>query len=696
MNNSKAILKDIDMKRAAILIMIFSCTFSLSFSQKKDKIDVVCVSRPSTTITNNNYIGNRAPLQPLSFIKLPVSSIKPEGWLLKCLELQRDGLAGNLGEISSWLDKKNNAWLSKDGQGDHGWEEVPYWLRGYANTGYILGDKKIIDESESWLNAIFQNQRPDGYFGKVNLDKNGRYEIWANMIMLNCLQSYYEYTGDERVIKSMLGYFRWEMQVPEEKFLKNYWENSRGGDNLASVQWLYNITGEPWLLQLASKIHRNTADWSQESSLPNWHNVNIAECFREPATWWLQSKDSADLRSSYNNFWLVRRAFGQVPGGMFGADENARMGYFDPRQGIETCGIVEQMASDEMLLRQTGDPFWADHCEDVAFNSLPAAFMPDLKSLRYFTSPNMVLCDDKNHSPGIENSGPFLMMNPFSSRCCQHNHSQAFPYYSENLWMASPDNGLAAVLFNSCEVKAKVASGKEVVIKETTNYPFDEQITFKITLKEKVNFPIYIRIPEWCKKPAISVNDKVLSQLLEAGKYVRIETAWENNDMIVVSFPMELNMRTWQVNQNSISLNYGPLTFSLKIKEQYVKTDSRKSAVGDSKWQEGADQEKWPSWQILPLSPWNYGLLFNDKDLSRSFEVVRSKWPENNFPFTQEAVPLQILAKGKKIPSWGLDKYGLCTVLPAYPVKTNEPEESITLIPMGAARLRISSFPQVR
>lgn len=684
------------MKKIISIFLIIGFSLGLSFGQKKSTINVESVSRPSTKIVNKNYIGNRVPLQPLSFIKLPVGAIKPGGWILKCLELQRDGLGGNLGEISAWLDKTDNAWLSKDGSGDHGWEEVPYWLRGYANTGYLLGDKAVIAEAEIWLNAVFKYQRSDGYFGKVNLDKNGRYEIWANMIMLNCLQSYYEYTNDQRVIKTMTEYFKWENNIPDEKLLKNYWENSRGGDNLASVYWLYNITGEAWLLQLAEKIHRNTANWRQDSSFPNWHNVNIAECFREPATWWMQSKDSSDLYATYNNFTLIRRAFGQVPGGMFGADENARMGYFDPRQGIETCGIVEQMASDEFLLRQTGDPFWADHCEEVAFNTMPAAFMPDFKSLRYFTSPNMVLCDDKSHSPSIQNSGPFLMMNPFSSRCCQHNHTQGWPYYIENLWMATPDNGLAAVMFNSCEVKAKVGNGVDVTFTEVTNYPFEEQIKIKLSTAKEVTFPLYIRIPAWCMEPKISVNGVMLTQKLEPGKYARLETLWKNNDQITLNFPMELDMRTWQVNQNSVSVNYGPLTFSLKIGEQYVKTDSKASAVGDSRWQEGVDQAKWPSWQILPTSSWNYGLISDLNDLKKSFTVIRTKWPENDFPFTTESVPIQIKAKGKKIPSWTLDKNGLCAVLPAYPVVTNQPEENITLIPMGAARLRISAFPQVK
>ena len=159
------------------------------------------------------------------------------------------------------------------------------------------------------------------------------------MIMLWCLQSYYEYSQDSRVIDLMTNYFKWQMTVPDEQFLKDYWENSRGGDNLLSVYWLYNKTGDKFLLDLAKKIHRNTADWTNDSSLPNWHNVNIAQCFREPATYYMLSGDSADLAATYNVHNLVRRIFGQVPGGMFGADENARMGYIDPRQGTRDLRI---------------------------------------------------------------------------------------------------------------------------------------------------------------------------------------------------------------------------------------------------------------------------------------------------------------------------------------------------------------------
>ena len=344
-----------------------------------DEEHIAVVERPSTKVANVNYTASRAPLKPLQFIKLPVGSIQPEGWLRKYLELQRDGLTGHLGEISAWLEKNDNAWLTAGGQ--HGWEEVPYWLKGYGNLAYILNDPKMIAETKVWLEGGFKSVQPDGYFGPVN-ERDGRRELWANMIMLWCMQSYYEYSGDQRVIDLMTNYFKWQLTVDDSKFLRDYWENSRGGDNLWSVYWLYNITGDSFLLELAEKIHRCTADWTMDSRLPNWHNVNVAQCFREPATYYMLSGDSAHLAASYNVHALIRRCFGQVPGGMFGADENARMGCIDPRQGTETCGFVEEMASDELMMRITGDPMWAEQCEDVAFNSYPAAVMPDFRALR--------------------------------------------------------------------------------------------------------------------------------------------------------------------------------------------------------------------------------------------------------------------------------------------------------------------------
>lgn len=671
--------------------MLFCAALSMccSCNHTSTEFSVTMTDRPDRMEQNPNYANNRSPLQPSHFLKLPVGSIKPEGWLRKYLELQRDGLTGYLNEISAWLEKENNAWLTNGG--DHGWEEVPYWLKGYGNLAYILGDENMINEAKTWIEAAINSQRPDGSFGPINM-KGDKPELWAQMIMLWCLQSYYEYTNDSRVLTLMTNFFKWELSLPDDKFLEDYWENSRGGDNLLSVYWLYNKTGESFLLELAEKIHRNTADWTRPSTLPNWHNVNVAQCFREPATYYMLDKDSALLAASYNVHHLIRRTFGQVPGGMFGSDENCRMGYIDPRQGVETCGMVEQMASDEIMLRMTGDPFWAEHCEDVAFNTYPAATMPDFKALRYITCPNHVISDSKNHHPGIDNSGPFLAMNPFSSRCCQHNHAQGWPYYTEHLILATPDNGAALALYASCKATMKVGDGQQIAIHEETNYPFDEVIRLTVQTDKEVEFPLYLRIPTWANQAQIHINGQKVTTPVTSGQYACIRRTWKNDDKVELTLPMQLNLRTWQVNKNSVSVNYGPLTMSLKIQEKYVKSDSKETAIGDSQWQKDADASQWPTYEIYPDSPWNYSLVLNKDNALKDFKVIKKQWPADNFPFTQESVPLEIKTVGRQIPSWKVDQYGLCHELPEADAPKREKEE-ITLIPMGAARLRISAFP---
>ena len=263
----------------------------------KQTQEIRTMERLSTASHNDYYVSNRAPLQPLQFIKLPAGSIEPEGWIRRQIELQKDGLCGHLGEISAWLQKENNAWL-KNG-GEWGWEEVPYWLRGYGNMAYALRDETLLKETKFWIEAILSSQRADGNFGPVHLN-NGKQDFWPNMIVLWIMQSYHEYTNDNRVIDFMTRYCHYLQTVPDDAFLSSYWENSRGGDNLWSVVWLYNRMGDESLLRLAEKIHRNTADWTKSTQLPNWHNVNVAQCFREPATYFLFTKDSAMSKRCFN------------------------------------------------------------------------------------------------------------------------------------------------------------------------------------------------------------------------------------------------------------------------------------------------------------------------------------------------------------------------------------------------------------
>ncbi len=661
------------MKFHAIFILLL-LTAQVSYAQEDLKTQVV--GSIPTDKPNMFYRGNRAPLMASALIKLPVGSVRPEGWLRQQLELMSDGFTGHLTEISKWCRFNGSAWVSPDGKGQNGWEELPYWLKGFIDLGYVLGDKRITDEATKWIEGMLSNRDSTGYFGPRG--NRLQHDIWPNMVALYALRTHYDATGDKRVLDLMKGYFHWLTTIPLEQYLPGSWQKIRGGDNLDHIYWLYNQTGDQWLLDLARINHERTADWT--GGLPTWHGVNLCQGFREPAEYFQQSGDIRHLNATERNYSQIMTLYGQVPGGMFGADEEARPGYAGPRQAAETCSMVEFMHSDEMLSAITGNTIWADRCEEIAFNSLPASMTPDLKGLHYLTAPNMIQLDKSSKAPMIENDGAMFNYDPSDYRCCQHNVAFGWPYYAEHLWMATPGNGLAAVMYSASTLHAKAGTDGEVQITESTDYPFGEFVEFTITTQKPVAFPLFLRIPGWCSDAHVVVNGKSVSLSKNPVGWIVLEKSWKSGDMVRLELPMAISVKIWEMNNYTLSVYRGPLIYSLKIGERWEKTG-------------GTDL--WPAYEVYPSTPWNYGLIVDLKNPVASFEVVKDKNKLASQPFTPENAPIVLKAVGKRIPAWKQEENGLIGEIKTSPVRSSERREEITLIPMGCARLRVSVFPRI-
>jgi hypothetical protein len=96
---------------------------------------------------------------------------------------------------------------------------------------------------------------------------------------------------------------------------------------------------------------------------------------------------------------------------------------------------------------------------------------------------------------------------------------------------------------------------------------------------------------------------------------------------------------------------------------------------------------------VFPTTTWNYGLVLDPEHPESSFRILHKSGALPAQPFTPETAPISIQAKARKIPSWQQDANGLVGKLPHSPVVSQEPIETVELIPMAAARLRITSFP---
>ena len=650
--------------------------FPMLHSVAADAQTARVIKAPPALVGGGFYTPNRAPLQGVPFQKLPPGAVVPRGWLLKQLQLDANGLSGRMPEISDYLKYEGNGWV--DPKSNDGWEELPYWLRGYGDLSYVLKDPKMLAMTQKWVDGILANQKPDGYFGPDRLRdaEGGKPDLWPHMLVLDALHSYYEYSSDARVIPFMTRYFAWQSTLSNDAY-KSGWGALRWADNMAVLYWLYNQTGDASLLDLGKRIHDNSVDYVD--NLPTGHNVNLAQGIREPGEFWMQSGDPKHLRAVENDYQDIMNRYGQVPGGGFAGDENTRPGKDDPRQGFETCGIVEYMHTHEMMTRISGDPTWADRAEELAFNSLPAALTPDHGGIHYITAPNLVEINASGTAGQFDNHFPMLTFKPgiHDYRCCPHNYGMGWPYYAEESWLATSDKGVAASLYAASDVSVKVGDGTLVKWSETTDYPFADTINFKLTAPKSVRFPFYLRIPRWAQNAQIQLNGKAVKVNATPLSYVVLHRQWRNGDTVSLRLPMRIAVKEWNQNEDSRSVSYGPLWFSLDMGEA---------------WERAGGTDDWPEYHVKAVRPWNYGL---PADIQASdFEIVRPVAVSDQ-PFTPATAPIRLRVKARRVPGWEADSQGIARPLQESPALSHEPLQTVSLLPMGAARLRISSFPTV-
>lgn len=643
--------------------------------------------------TNAQYLKPKPGLIETPFQELPLGAIQAKGWLEEMLVRQKNGATGNLDKLYPLMNQRNG-WLGGDGDQ---WERGPYWIDGLLPLAYILNDKKLIDKVKPWVEWSLKSQTPDGYFGpskdypeETGLQRDNSRDWWPKMVMLKVLKQYYSATGDKRVIKLMTNYFRYQLNELPKKPLDHwtYWAKYRGADNLMVVYWLYNITGDKFLLDLGEIIHKQSFDFTNAflhtnllQKMGSIHTVNLAQGMKEPLIYYQAHPESLYVEAANKGFNDLR-TFNGTANGLYGGDEALHGN--NPTQGNEFCAAVEMMFTLESSLQITGAVNYADQLEKIAFNALPTQASDDYLTHQYFQQANQVMLTRKMRNFGDNHGGTDVCFGLLTGYpCCTSNMHQGWPKFTQNLWYVTPDDGIAALVYAPSQVSTKVAGNIPVTITEETSYPFEESVRFSIKTKSSVKFPFRLRIPRWCPLATIKVNGKVLANY-KADQVVKIEQEWKMGDVVELLLPMHIFKTKWA--ENAMAVERGPITYALKIEEEFKKIKNTADAdiFGDYT-------------EVHPASPWNYGLYDVNEAKINDYFKAEFTGKKTLYPWNLENAPIVIKTKGRKIPSWKLynDMAGPLPYSHIYGLESDKLEETITLVPYGCTTLRISQFPQV-
>jgi hypothetical protein len=645
-------------------------------------------------MTTKNAIYGRPFATPTqtALIPLPAGAVEPQGWLRDRCLAARDGYTGHMDDVHEAFRQAWAADYTMTGDKLNSWqlgawpyEGGGYWFEGLVRLGYALHDEALIRQAETRLGAVADRMNDKGILFYWWLDRNtpqdvaaaDGWPIWANGLFGRALAAACAASQDPRFRRALIAGYNGSREWCHGP-LTNVWPALEAytwsGDAAikARLTELFKDGGYDKVAFEGQYLGRYFRKPDSSAGTEDVHSVVLQEHAIIGALGYLWTGDREMYDTAVAWFDVVERQAMQ-PHGVIVGDE-----HFGPKgalRGTETCDVAGHLWSRLVLLMAGGDGAWADQNERAFFNAGAAAMAPDYRTHVYHQAPNRT----------ADRGGEFSYSTYYPVLCCTASLNRILPYYVTHMWMATHDNGLVATHYGPCRLSALAGDNVPVRIDCRTNYPFNEVIDMSIALERPAAFPISLRIPGWCRQAGITVNGAPIPSEPDTKGFVRIERTWRDGDTIGLSFPMSVKVDTG-LDMNSINdlpyipsreklrngnvlpaapyatVSYGPLLFALPIAESAA---DKNHNTPDS------------------AAKWNYAL---DEVTGNGITVERTDMP-GQWDWPLES-PLRL-----RVPAvpcdWSPNYY---EPLPPDAV-ADGPRETLTLVPYGCTRFRVSMFP---
>ncbi len=241
----------------------------------------------------------------------------------------------------------------------------------------------------------------------------------------------------------------------------------------------------------------------------------------------------------------------------------------------ETCASIGDVYWNNRLFMLTGDAKYFDIIERTLYNGLISGISLDGKNFFYV---NPLEADGKFQF----NNGSGTRQPWFDCSCCPTNLIRFIPSLPGLIYAVQKDTLYVNLYISS---RAKVSLGNDLVqIEQQTEYPWQGEISVRISLEKPEQLTLKFRMPGWTQnrvlpselyaytdiknsKVMITLNGKEINYNTHHG-YAAITRIWESGDSINISLPMSVRRivadKRVKDDENLTALEYGPIVYCVE------------------------------------------------------------------------------------------------------------------------------------
>lgn len=580
----------------------------------------------SITFLSTCYINAQNTVD--QFNSLPCGNIKPMGWLKEQMQRDLDGFVGNLDQLvpdlindpiygegrlqknSKLKDLGNLKEGDAAGDEQYKWwnsETQSNWWDGYLRNVFLLQDSSGMKKVEHYVNTILNTQDEDGYIGIYAKDlrynfnsENG--ELWSKATLYRGLLAYYEYTKDEKVFDAV------ERAV--ENLMQNYPINrsspfSSGTSFNAGVshgltftdvleRMYFHTKDEKYRSYSLFLYHDFSTTYQSEADaqLPNIlnpdyklksHGVHTFEHLR-PLIVANSATQDVELAAALDLYLKKIKQVTTISGGAIGDEWIAERNSDATHTGYEYCSLHELVDSYCLLYQKTGNAATGDLIENTFYNAAQGARNPEHSCIAYLKTDNSYeMLGTKNGEIEKDRNQTRYKYSPAHQDvavCCNPNAGRISPYFIQNSWMKENETTFVATLLMPNNVETTIM-GNKLQIENSTNYPFENELTFKISQDKQSNFTLKIRKPSWVKQ--IKTNENFIVE----NDYIVINRDFATSDRVTITFEADVQVHT--DNSGAHYFTHGSLLYALPIKSTEIIGKTYMDGFNDRRYEPTSD-----------------------------------------------------------------------------------------------------------